>query len=66
MKCRLHPHDPHRHNYFAKVMALTATVERGKVYVVTVAHDDWCAIYGGGYCNCDPDVTARPFGATDD
>ncbi len=23
--------------------------------VVTV-HDDWCGIYKGGRCNCDPDV----------
>jgi hypothetical protein len=30
---------------------------RGNVSVVSVQHDDWCAIYKGRPCNCDPDIT---------
>jgi hypothetical protein len=26
---------------------------------VDIAHDDWCAVYTGGYCNCDPDIRVR-------
>jgi hypothetical protein len=31
---------------------------------VDVAHDDWCGIYRGGYCNWGPDIRFRlPPGA---
>ena len=30
---------------------------RGKVSDISVQHDDWCAIYKGRPCNCDPDIT---------
>lgn len=23
---------------------------------VTVRHDEWCAIWKGGICNCDPEI----------
>ena len=26
---------------------------------VDIYHKDWCRIYRGGYCNCDPDVRLR-------
>ena len=26
---------------------------------VDVLHDDWCRIFAGGNCNCDPDVKIR-------
>ena len=25
--------------------------------IANVAHDSWCAIYGGKECNCNPDIT---------
>jgi hypothetical protein len=54
--------DPRKHNYYRKVMEL---VERGelppdRVSEVDVYHDDWCRIYHGGYCNCNPEVRLRP------
>ena len=54
--------DPRKHNYFPKVMEL---IERGevppaRVSEVDIYHDDWCRIYRGGYCNCDPEVKLRP------
>ena len=27
-----------------------------------VAHDDWCTIFKGGKCSCDPDVELVPDG----
>jgi hypothetical protein len=54
--------DPRKHNYQRKVMEL---IEQGKVppgcvREVDIYHDDWCRIYRGGYCNCDPVVRLRP------
>ena len=46
------------HNYqiviawFSKQRAYVA----GTVSNTTVKHDDWCAIYNGGYCNCKPEI----------
>lgn len=34
-----------------------APMERGKVYHSVCHHDDWCAIYHGGECNCNVVVT---------
>jgi hypothetical protein len=35
--------------------------EKGKLYSSAVQHDDWCQIYRGGECNCDPDITFTEF-----
>jgi hypothetical protein len=48
---------PIEHNYVKKLEDLRARGEFPTgVYDVEVAHDDWCAIHAGGYCNCDPDI----------
>jgi hypothetical protein len=31
-------------------------LELGRLYHVAVLHDDWCAIFNGGGCNCHPTV----------
>ena len=31
-------------------------IQPGQVACVTIAHDNWCAINRGGYCNCDPEI----------
>ena len=36
---------------------LDVPYERGRVYHTVMAHDDWCEIYKGNECNCDPIVT---------
>lgn len=23
---------------------------------ITVSHDDWCMVFSGGGCNCEPDI----------
>jgi hypothetical protein len=42
--------------YYPKVMAAMRGVIPGKVFLVTVAHDDWCPKLSGGPCRCDADV----------
>ena len=39
-------------------------VPPGKVRVVGVFHDAWCAIYHGGHCDCEPTIVPRPAGQT--
>jgi hypothetical protein len=55
------PTDPRRHNYCPKLIALwqQGKIPEGRLTDVEVAHDDWCGIHAGGYCNCDPDVRLR-------
>lgn len=51
--------NPRRHNYFKLMMQLAAQIKAGEkgVIHVTFEHDDWCGIFKGGDCNCNP--TAR-------
>lgn len=53
--------DPTKHNYYSKVVALGDSLgfSRDQIHHVDVLHDDWCAVYKGGYCNCDPIVKVR-------
>jgi hypothetical protein len=53
--------DPTKHNYYSKLVKLReqGKLPAGSLNEVDIAHDDWCAIYGGGYCNCDPDITLK-------
>lgn len=30
----------------------------GETSHVTVSHDDWCMVFSGGACNCEPDIKA--------
>jgi hypothetical protein len=41
----------------AAIRIKAGLIQPGKTTVVRVAHDDWCAIYNGGECNCDPDIS---------
>ncbi len=38
-------------------VAVDAPLERGRLYHLTFFHDDWCTIFDGADCNCDPIVT---------
>jgi hypothetical protein len=38
--------------------ATQAGLQPGGFYTTAVLHDDWCGIYRGGDCNCDPIVEA--------
>ena len=53
--------DPTQHNYYAKLMKLyqEGRLPAASLSEVEILHDDWCAVYTGGYCNCDPDIQLR-------
>ena len=45
--------------YHEKLAALAASMNEGGVHLINVMHDDWCAIWKGGPCDCNPDVEVR-------
>jgi hypothetical protein len=49
------------HNYLKKLERLQhegkVPAEKGKSYDAKIAHDDWCHVYNGGECNCDPAIS---------
>jgi hypothetical protein len=55
--------DPRAHNYMKKLLELR---EQGKlptegVSDVFIFHGDWCGIYRGRRCNCQPIIEVRPW-----
>lgn len=50
-----------QHNYYQKWLAAKATIDSSKPGIkhIDITHDDWCAIFKGKYCNCNPDVKVR-------
>jgi hypothetical protein len=48
------------HNHQKKLAAIW---DQGKyppdVYDAFIAHDNWCGLYSGQECNCDPDITIQ-------
>lgn len=43
-------------NYFDEMIQLGSEVQLGQIAKVAIYHDDWCAFFGGGVCNCEPEV----------
>ena len=54
--------DPSKHNYMKKIMELCrqGKVSPAGVMMTDIYHDDWCAIYKGRHCNCDPEIKICP------
>jgi hypothetical protein len=49
-------------NYVAKQMAAIARAGlQGELVSCSIQHDDWCGIFAGRACDCDPDITIRPI-----
>jgi hypothetical protein len=46
------------HNYNLKLLRLNAEgkVPREGIWHADIRHDDWCAVFQGQYCDCDPDI----------
>ena len=42
-------------NYVKKVRESIEMPTQG-VHHVSILHDDWCGIFNGEACNCDPDI----------
>ena len=47
-------------NYMKKVLDLAnekiIDSDKPNIYHIGVFHDDWCDIFKGGSCNCNPEV----------
>jgi len=43
-------------NYMAPLLKVAEGTHKGSVAEVTIRHDDWCAIWRGGRCDCKPIV----------
>lgn len=43
-------------SYMDRVIALGQQLERGKVYIMNIKHDDTCSYWINGHCNCHPDI----------
>lgn len=51
--------EPMQHNYMQKIARLKITAG---VQSLDVQHDSWCAVYTGGYCDCDPFIVDKRTG----
>lgn len=48
-----------RQKYDGRILALvdkTPELQTADVHHIAVYHDDYCGVFKGGDCNCDPDV----------
>ena len=47
------------HEYMRRLsIALqNGAIDQGSAALAQIAHDDDCAFWTGGICNCDPDIT---------
>jgi len=44
-------------NYLKKISATAQQLQLAPgLHIVQVLHDDWCAIWRDGECNCEPEV----------
>jgi hypothetical protein len=42
--------------YMDALMKLAGNPKQGQIIEVNIQHDDWCAHWKGGACNCDFNV----------
>jgi hypothetical protein len=57
-----HSKPPKQPNYAQKLQyrwRIGALPRAVGLHMVTIWHDDWCGIYQGKACNCDPDITLK-------
>ena len=45
-----------KQGYLDRVIRDGMKMERGKVFIASVLHDDWCRRPDGDRCTCDPDI----------
>ena len=66
-QARRKPRIESEHNYFRPYLEATTkgledgTIERGRVTIINVHHDEWCGIYRSELCNCDPEIDLQPL-----
>lgn len=50
-------HEYMRRKFLAMERGIYPFGAPGTVSEGTICHDDWCEIYKGGECHCDPEIT---------
>lgn len=60
-------YEPSKHNYYKKLVQLHAQgqIPTPSLSLVDIHHDDWCGVFRGQYCNCDPDIVLRRLSELD-
>ena len=56
------PIDPHTYvtqSYVAPMIAAAGNAGRDLIHAY-ILDDEWCAIFRGGTCDCDPEIMLRP------
>ncbi len=52
------------HHYQTKLLEALLSgklaIEPGQYKHVEIRHDDWCGIFKGERCNCEPDIVGIP------
>lgn len=52
-----------QNNYMKKLLMMREAGQLGKpgeVQEVNISHDKDCAVFAGGFCGCNPDITIKP------
>ena len=49
------------HDYLKKLLPIGLALPQGTLWDATCYHHNWCGIYDGRLCNCDPDVVVVPL-----
>lgn len=51
------------HNHYRKItrMLEDGEIKTRDIKCLAIQHDEACAIFQRGYCNCDPDVAVQPW-----
>ena len=47
---------PLRHTYMRKLLQDQAMLLPARPTYALIKHDNWCAVWQGGYCNCEPEI----------
>jgi hypothetical protein len=52
---------PSEHNYIRKLISMqqAGLLPASGACELYVHHDDWCGVFSGGRCNCDPMIEAN-------
>ena len=56
------PTAPGEHNYIRKLLSMqhAGLLPVTGLYQLQVHHDDWCGVFRGARCDCDPVIEAHP------
>jgi len=51
-----------RQPYIGPMLRAARKAKPGTVTHVYIYHDDWCSVFRGGLCDCNPEVVAADVG----